>query len=268
MKRGIVIFVLLVLSISYTSAANHSASNVFVNVGTTKTSLDSSASNFIGTHTYSSVSTLIGGEHDASEIRVYVKDGEMTLLDALKSTNKLCPKTSSSVPTAPADKSKAYHLATEINLASGKTLQKAINDGNLCGCVPNVETKTCGVTSQCESPNTVTCLSSGLWPTCTPNYVAKGTDCNTAKTNACDGAGSCIGWSGNGCGSCPFGSSSGRCTLSGNQGRSKHPAEEEHHYSSWSYSTNPQCSRDACCWWQLICINPKCAYGYDWQIKP
>jgi len=266
MKKEVTVFLLLLLSISYINAAIlHPASNVLIKVGTTQKSLDSASGSFADISiTFSSPSLVSTGEHDAGDIWVSVKDGEKNLIDALKSTNRLCPKSSTAVPTGPADKSKAYHLATEIILSSGKTLQQAINSNDFCSI---------DYGKSCPSSADSICMNFfgivQLDGSCMgASYKTKGTDCNTAKTNACNGAGYCQGWSGNGCGNCPFGSSSGRCLLNGNQGRSKHPADYVEWPASWTYSTNPQCEQSACCWWQLICINPRCPYGYDWQIKP
>ncbi len=199
MKGGIIIFIFLICSISLISAANHTASSIIVNVDSISRNIEAGTNYFLGTHTYSSISSLTGGQHDANEIWVYVQDGQMTLLQALQSIHKLCPKSSSSVPTAPADKSKAYHLATEITLSSGKTLQQVINDGSLCGCVPST-TKKCGTDDACANYTTVTCLSTGIWPACGTTYIApRGTACGSDTWHACSGAGECQGWSGTGC---------------------------------------------------------------------
>ena len=137
MGRGGFIFALVFLFFGLSSASAiilHSASSVFVNVtGTGAINLNADSTNFIATHTYSSVSNITTG-HDASQIWVSVKDGEMTLLQALQSTDKLCPATPirANYTSSPSNKSRPYHYANEVQLSSGKNLQQSINDGDFC----------------------------------------------------------------------------------------------------------------------------------------
>jgi hypothetical protein len=191
MKRGFIILVLLVFSISYISAAMHSSTDFMIKVDTSTGTLQNAVDGnyFVQSHTYSSVQALNPG-HSADEIWVSVKDGEMNLLQALSSMHKLCPNPSkpTTYKSSPADKSKPYHLATEIQLASGKSLQQAINDGEFPpgpSCYPP------GSQSSCTSAGMIQCDGScGGY-----SFKAKGTGCS--------GSGSCSGyWGCNGAGNC------------------------------------------------------------------
>jgi len=134
-KRGAIYCLILVFLFtgifSVNAALMHSGSDFLIkvdnNVGTLNHAI--SGGYFTGTNTYSSVQALDPG-HSADEIWVSVKDGEMYLLQALSSTNKLCPaspiKTSY---TGPTDKNKAYHYANEIEISTGKSFQQAIDNG-------------------------------------------------------------------------------------------------------------------------------------------
>jgi hypothetical protein len=290
MKKSVLIFSLILLftSISFISASGgtHLSSSINIIVDGTSKSLNSfTSSDAIGTHTYSAGTSIDPG-HNANQIWVSVKDGEMTLLSALQSTDKLCPANpieslyiSASIPNP-------SHIATEINLANGKTFQKAINDGDYCpppinggwgtvitqacspttgahtsyyyetkfcdnpfpanggaNCVADDSTWTTGILGGITTDNGITVPKGTLYESklhwdcqiCTSNvgqscttdcikvgtinctgscvassakyYEAKGTDCGEGNTDGiCDGKGNCIGWSGSGCDSCPFGS--------------------------------------------------------------
>ena len=134
MKRGwIILLTLIILSIvfvtiSFLNAATQSASSIVINIDGTVKNLDAQSNYFYGTHTYSSVSVKSIGQHDASEIWVSVASGEMTLLEALQK-NKLCPKNTKPMRYTSLNIPNPSHLATEISLSSGKSLQGAINEG-------------------------------------------------------------------------------------------------------------------------------------------
>jgi hypothetical protein len=218
MKRGLIFILVFLLSISYISAAvTFPANNVSIKVGNTDRTLQYASDNGLlkGTQTYASasISTIIG-QHDASQIWVKTNSGEKTLLSALSSgANGLCGSGSSLIYSSSPDKSQPYHFATEVILSSGINLQTAINAGTFCGCVPGT-TKSCGTNTACATYTDVTCTASGTWPTCTPTYVAfgSGTNCNGDNWHACDGAGSCLGYRGSGCGGCLLGTSGRGCS--------------------------------------------------------
>jgi hypothetical protein len=131
----IVIGILIIANTFFVSAflsVSHLGSNIIVKVDSNNVNLDSSTSNFGVGHTYSSTPDLTMGQHNASQVWVSVKDGEMTLLQALQSTNHLCPLANPTLTYSSTSIPNPSHLATEIDLSSGKTFQKAINDGNFC----------------------------------------------------------------------------------------------------------------------------------------
>jgi hypothetical protein len=201
----LIIFVLL-LSISYISAAViFPATNVSIKIDGTDRTLQYAVDNGLlkGTHTYASASiSNIIGQHDASQIWVKVNTGEKTLLSALSSgVNGLCG--SGSYSTYSGAVPNPGHVATEIMFSSGTNLQTSINAGTFCGCTPGT-TQSCGTSTACITYTDVTCTSSWTWPACSnPTYAAFGTSCGSNV--GCDGAGNCVGYSGSGCGSCPFG---------------------------------------------------------------
>ncbi|MCL5018561.1 MAG: hypothetical protein M1416_02215 [Candidatus Pacearchaeota archaeon] len=101
---------------------------------TLQTAIDSGL--LFGSHTYSVSSSSPAGGHNADKIWVSVQDGEMNLIQALTSSNSLCPANPLIIQyTGPADKSNAYHYATEIEVTisdSPMSLQDAIDSGELC----------------------------------------------------------------------------------------------------------------------------------------
>jgi hypothetical protein len=88
---------------------------------------------FTGSHSYASVSSVNGGEHDASKVWVSVNGNEETLLDALKTTGLYGNQTTTSY-SGPEDKSKSYHYADEIEVnicGTAISLQEAIDQGKI-----------------------------------------------------------------------------------------------------------------------------------------
>jgi hypothetical protein len=136
MKREL-IFILVFLIFFNASLANavtmHNANNVSLNIDTASKTLQQAADQgLLRGHTYSSPTSVSGGEHNISQIWISVYSGEMNLLQALQQ-NKLCPKATKPLTySGPSDKSQAYHPATEINISFGsswKSFQQAINEG-------------------------------------------------------------------------------------------------------------------------------------------
>lgn len=280
------------------ASGTHSADQAFVSVDGTTVNLNSlTLGELDGSHTYAAGITQNPG-HNANQIWVSVKDGEMTLLSALQSTDKLCPSPSDPLTYTSASIPNPSHLATEITLTSGKTLQQAINDGIYC-CTPSCSGKNCGgdgcggTCGTCTSPQT--CSSSGVCTspcvsnvgqscggnsctnagtvacdgTCTgASYLARGTSC--ASNKACDGSGTCQGWSGSDCFSCPFGHTgltAGDTAYCNNDGTYLSAS-----YPSYTWSnTRAICALPAlCCWSQIIsCLweDPACG-GNPWEMEP
>lgn len=89
-------------------------------------------------HTYSLPTGIINyippsHGHNVDKIWVSVNGIESDLLTALKTPKRLCSKTGvSSYKSGPSDKSIPYHLASEIEFDSTKSLQDAIDEGFFC----------------------------------------------------------------------------------------------------------------------------------------
>jgi len=184
---------------SVNAALLHSGNDFLIKVNNNVGTLNHAISGgyFTGTNTYSSVQALDPG-HSADEIWVSVKDGEMYLLQALSSKNKLCPRSPPKTSyTGPSDKSKAYHYASEIEISTGKSFQQAIDNGEFPpgpSCYPS------GSESSCTNAGVIQCDG-----TCgSYSFKAKGT--------ACSGSGSCGGyWACNGAGNCVCASGTLKC---------------------------------------------------------
>lgn len=145
-KKGNVflIFILLIMGIFVITAAvdktkqwHSSDSNIKLIVDGSEKTLQTAIDNrlFLGSHVYSSPSLVPAGGHNVDSIWVSVKDGEMNLLQALSSTNRVCPasipKTTYSSQSIP----NPSHLATEIEISindSQMSLQDAINSRVFC----------------------------------------------------------------------------------------------------------------------------------------
>ena len=202
------IFIILFTGIFSVNAYMHSSTDFLIKVGTDVGTLQHAINGnyFIGTNTYSSPSALNPG-HTANEIWVSVKDGEMNLIQALSSTNKLRPasplKTSYS---GPSDKSKAYHYANEIEISSGKSFQQAIDDGEFycvpdCSCAATTCVGTTCTDPICGQP----CSGTKLPDTC----ASLSYECGT-WSNGCGGTLNCGTCS---VGTCSSGVCIGECTL-------------------------------------------------------
>ena len=204
MKKRLVIFslltLILVLSIFLINAegGTHAGSIVKINIGGKIKTLDSvSGEDLKGTaeYYYSGVNYMDNPGHNAAQIWVKVGNKQNTLLNALKSgPNGLCP--GKSLVSSSSNRPAVYHLASEIDLDSGKTLQKAIDDGDFCcasnfgnSCYPS------GVDESCTNPGTYNCdgecvgYSFKSAPADTP-YGEGAVECGDKKL--CDGQGNCV----------------------------------------------------------------------------
>lgn len=213
---GLILILLFMGIFSVNAAFLHSGNDFLIKVNNSVGTLNQAISGgyFMGTtNTYSSPSSLNPG-HTASEIWVSVKDGEMYLLQALSSSNKLCPasplKTSYS---GPSDKSKAYHYANEIEISAGKSFQKAIDNGEFC-CAP---TTCASLGYECGSwsdgcGGTLNC------GTCSLGYTCSNGICMCTPTTCSNLGKQCGSWP-NGCGgtlNCGTCSSGYTCNANGN----------------------------------------------------
>ena len=282
MKKGCFFLLLLLLNFSLiSSAVMHPASDFKISVAGSSMTLQQAADGgyLKGESSYASSSSILMGQHDASQIWVSVNGAEKTLLAALSfGVNGLCGSSSSSYSSASIPN--PSHLATEINLSSGKSLQAAIDESSFCQCVPGTtQTKDCDyLDSVCRNYNDVTqtCSSSGAWdnPSCDSfSNAARATPCGGDDWHACDGSGNCQGWSGTGCGGCPWsyktlGDVRKVCILNGNRGTANIGG-----WGAWTYEEDHAaiCATSICCleiFW--ICWD-YCWAGensYQWAIKP
>jgi len=126
----------------------HSATKILIIVdGFTMTLQDAIDNNvFIDGATTNYATSISAPSHSADEIWISVEDGEMNLIQALSSTNKLCPAFPLKTSYFSAPTSLAYHFATEIEVTPDTSLQDAINEGNFCvsSCIPNCTGKEWG----------------------------------------------------------------------------------------------------------------------------
>jgi hypothetical protein len=269
------LLILFLFSIFSVSAATQQASSINITIDNVQRTLDSGSIYFVGIHTWTAGSSTDPG-HNASQIWVFVQEGETTLLNALTSptfVHKLCPNPSKPLTYASKNIPNPGHLATEIILSSGKSLQQAINDGDFCGCVPNTDTKSCGTSTTCATYSTITCQTSGLWPSCpAPTFAAIGshTDCNGDDWHACDGAGTCNGLHYNGCDSCPSGTqgmvlNTNACNiLPGWVGRFVNDM-------AWSSSNQNSMPIQGALCNSCVWVDPYTGWrcgGYDWWMRP
>jgi hypothetical protein len=226
----------------------HNSTNISIGIdGINKTINEITASNFVfPSHIYAS-GVLLNPGHNINQIWVSVKDGEMTLYQALSSSNKLCPAIplKTTYTSSPSDKSKPFHYANEIQLLSGKNLQEAIDAGDFCY----------------------------IWysNTCSTYCSNKGTQ---VSDNYCYGTKpATLPSAGTGCSACPCGTVSVKfetygyfifCKLNGKQGRWYNSPTNS--WSDWSYTES--CVYGSC---GALC---KADYTrltdieYKWEIKP
>jgi hypothetical protein len=231
MKREVGILLLIFLSLSFVSA-QHSASEVQISVSGNSMSLQSAINNGYfktASYTYASPATTLG--HSTTQIWISIKGVEKTLSSALSNAYGLCSSGSvtryysSAIPNP-------SHLGTDIILSSGKTLQKAIDDGDFC-CIP----RTCG-DDKCGSydngcSGTINCGSCTAPYECKTSWWISGHICICSVTTTCgsQNCGSKVTNCGTtiSCGSCSSGyeCSSGYCTYVSSGGDSPSEANDD-----------------------------------------
>lgn len=255
---------------------------------------------------YSYTTSLFSYEN-ASEINVSIGGQTMNLQQATD-LKKLCvPKTK-----AVACSDLGYTCGTPSNGCGGTincgtcgvNTECSSSSGGTCAstCVPSVGEScgSCGGIVQCGGSCSVltpanfgasctlsgdaSCVTAGTIQcdgSCSGGYVAKGTDCNSAGTSACDASGNCLGWSGTGCSNCPFGTTELHCSsdnsnhwFCANQGNTYQGRYSwSGSWKSWSY--NIKCLTNT--WWEgarcgdEVCpLSQPCYNSNDiqWQMKP
>ena len=209
MKKGaLIIFGLLtILFVSFFVSA-HTAFDLNIGVGSNVETLQQAYNDgdLMGTRSsYASGSPLDPG-HDAAQIWVSVQDYPTgtTLLNALKSTNKLCPASTPQYPTSTGMPNPG-HFGYDIQTSSGYNLQDAINNYQFC-CFNNLQDcaahgKNCGNYYKCGGSTTTKELSCGTTPSgqvCN-NGVLCAPNCKNADGSARVCGGDTCGGS---CGSC------------------------------------------------------------------
>ncbi len=135
---SIIIGILLVnanLLVNQNTQKWQSASSISGVIGTDERTLDYAITNNLLINDKSSPKTvnddasLLGNQHKFSDIWISIKEGgtrtEMTLKDAFSSARNLCGDTDFTSYSPPPNPS---HLATEIEISSGRSLQDAINN--------------------------------------------------------------------------------------------------------------------------------------------
>jgi len=184
------------------------ANHIKIKFGTqTDTTLDSAITSGLLINDRNSPLTVSSGTlpslgHNASEIWISIKENgvrkEMLLKDAFSSARNLCGDTDFSGYTNSPSPSTKYHLATQVEVATGKSLQDAINAKELLytnnygvACTgsklyfadscnrPSTNLKTdCGVDGSVHGPYTFQCSSNQI--------IASGMyDHNGCSNNAC-----------------------------------------------------------------------------------
>ncbi len=231
---------------------------------------------FKGTDIISSSTSLPSKGHSANNVEVTVNSIQKTLQDTL---SELRCVLNTCIDLG-------YECGTWDDACGGTLNCSDCGPGSACSegsciltseCTPGqTEPTDCdSLDRRCRNYNDVTntCDSSGYWtnPPCN-SYVntARGTNCFNDKS--CDGAGNCEGYSGKGCGGCPFGTANpgsltNQCILPpGYKGRW---GESETNFLSWRTSGNILCSYRYCCRrnWLGMCRS-RCTDYYAWQIKP
>ncbi len=212
MKKGVlaILGLLTILFVSFFVAA-HTASDLNIKVGSTVETLQKAynAGDLMGTRSsYDSGNPLDPG-HDAAQIWVSVKDYPTgaTLLQALQSTNKLCPASTPQYPGSTGMPNPG-HFGYDIQTSSGYSLQDAINNYQFCcfnsvsDCAPRG--KNCGDYYKCGGSTTTKELSCGTTPSgqvcnngvlCAPNCKNADGSARVCGSDGCGGS----------CGSCASG---------------------------------------------------------------
>ncbi len=235
MKKELLLVILLAIVFSsvgvhavttgLVSPANpgHNSSQVFLSVGGGKyITLQNAIDNgfFIAANTSLIPTTLlpVSSPYEfASQIIITLGGYNVTLQDAVNYQLFATPANSQSYAKSSIPAGGEYASKINVNTTSSiKTLQYTI-DNNLLSSIPPILSCPTGYT--CPSGFGI---GSACYPTSGGSLGCAGTinsnracasfsigyTCGGVYTKGCDGSGRCVGYSGNGCGGCPFGTTS------------------------------------------------------------
>ena len=164
-----------------------------------------------------------------------------------------------------------YGTSTTVNTTSGNmTLQNAINTGLTLLSSACLSGFICPQGQKVGNPcypigNAALCMNMGTITasaTCTGySFANAGTSCISDGSQTCNGKGQCEGWSGYGCSSCPFGSSS--ANVAGNLNDYCCNANPSENVAILEY-----CAEDSSCHCPATGSCSVCTNDYSWGMKP
>lgn len=250
----------------------HNSSQVFISVGnktvTLQNAIDYGYLLGINNSVVPISSTPASSPYEtASQVLITFKGQAMTLQEAINTSvfiNNALQVGYHYTTVLPAGGD--YGLNTNINTTTGViTLQNAINTGLtllstacLSGFVCPQGQKIGG--SCYPQGNNGLCMNMGTITssaTCVGySFSTAGTSCSADGSLSCNGNGQCVGWSGYGCGGCPFGTSS----ASGYNCCSGSSANNVGLLSYCSYTHSCNCAVSGSC--------STCTDQYSWTMKP
>ena len=252
----------------------HLASEIIVEINSIQLTLQDAINQnyFKGTGTISSALTSLPSiGHFATKVEVTIGGTPKILQEALSELKHTCVAN--------------YNQDCPSGDAACINLGKIQCDGTCSGSYKSSGTS-CGTDMECDGSGycvglcnrdygldcSNACIIAGIVAcdgTCIGTFVSKGTSCPVSECTGggseckCDGAGNCLGWSGTGCGGCPFGwfsSSTGKssyCNLNGNWGTWLRPL------FGWQ-GGEAKCRKK---YWSIWCLCWKYKY-YDWRMYP
>jgi hypothetical protein len=194
------------------TGSGHPYSEILVTINgynvTLQQAIDNEWLKGINQPTFSTLSSIPNPGHSASEVIVAINGYEVTLQDAINQNYFKGTGTISSSSSAPFQGHPATEIEVTVNSVK-KSLQDALPE-IAYACAANYGQSCPSGDASCINPGTIQCDG-----TCSGSYKSKGTSCTSDDWHACDGEGSCLGWKGYGCGSCPFGFTQFACCPGG-----------------------------------------------------
>mgnify|MGYP001583711213 CR=1 FL=1 len=216
MKKRVGRFILLMFLLAFLSSEifaavtainpGHNSEQVYIQLSgkyvTLQRAIDSSSLGSISSYDSLPITTPY---HLANQVLITKDNYKMTLQEAIDNGVFRLGATQSYTTILPAGGE--YAESINVSTTGGiMNLQNAINQGRLSHifvCVSNFG-QSCfpsGTDASCVNLGITQCDGSCLGA----SYKSKATSCAGDDWHSCDGQGHCVGWSGTGCGSCPFG---------------------------------------------------------------